>query len=358
MLEWHEACSEQKQLKSVHLISRPRFRAAHVGVLILFSALARSRIAAAEPPRIQWRAPDECGTREDFEAGVSRIVGKPLNELGSAWSKAELSIELDGDTWQLDIVVLLNTGLSRERKVVARTCREAVDAAELIVATSLSEADSAFAPSGVASEALATPTTPLAPEARPAPEKPKPAPPAVPTSHREPRASRPARPVLGARLGVDTRLLPAATQMASVALGLAREPAKLELVLSATAPQSRAAGGGSASADLLSSGLLGCYGGSRSRLGAWACAGAELGRFTARGEGGLANHRTQSVLWSAGLVQGELFWALGRTVRLGVGVQGVLAFRPIELVLRPDSSLVYRTPELDVRPWLGVEFGF
>ena len=346
------AAGSWKKLESVYPISR----SAHVGLLLAVGALTLSRSAKAELPSIEWRAPEACGSREEFEAGVSRIVGKPLNELGSSWSKAEVNIEFDRDAWQLDIVVLLNTGVSRERQVVAGTCREAVDAAELIVATSLSESDSASAQNGPASEP-STAAVPV-PALLPTPERPQPAAPhAAPTTPEHP-PSRRFSPWLGARVGADTRLLPTATEMAWLALGLAREPAKLELLLGATAPQSRAAGAGRASAYLLSAGLIGCYGGSWSRLGAWACAGAELGRFTATGQGALENRRSESVLWSAGLAQGELTWALGRAVRLALGAQGVVAFRRVELVLRPDSSLVFRTPELDVRPWLGAELGF
>ena len=86
-------------------------------------------VQAAGGFSISWQAPDTCGTRADFEAGVSRIVGKPFADLGSSWQTADVVIVAAADGWRLQVSVVSTNGAHRERDVLTTTCREAVQAA-------------------------------------------------------------------------------------------------------------------------------------------------------------------------------------------------------------------------------------
>jgi hypothetical protein len=350
------------------------------GLAALAALLFAQQVPAAAGFSLSWQAPDACGTQADFEAGVSRIVGKSFADLGSAWRTADVVILASGDSWRLRVSVVSASGARRERNVVTATCREAVEAAELIVATSLSGAEPVAAPpdTGTA-ENNAGPTSAGARSAPvgPAANTPKPA--------ARPRASEPAKSViaspsdtsrgasdgsrlnvaLGARFGVEPLLLPTATTIGWGMLAVESRRLRAELSVGASYPESSPVpAGGGAVAQLLVAGLVGCYGAPAARFRLWGCAGGEAGRFSARGEpgAGLQNNETSSRFWAAGLVQGELSHSLAGPFDLVLGAQGVIAPHRIRVVqqipmtkeLAPD----YSTRPADIRPWLGVEGRF
>ncbi len=304
---------------------------------------------------------------------MSRIVGKPFAELGSSWQTADVVIVATSDGWRLRVGVVSTSGVHRERDVLTTTCREAVQAAELIVATSLSgvvplaaSPDDAAKSDDSAARARTAPATSaaVAPSgAEPDSAKPPalataPAATAAPSSH-ETAARRAASAsaltfALAARFGLEPLLLKSATTLAWGVASLESERFKAELALGGSYPESYGvSSGGRAVTQLLTAGLAGCYGGSAGDFRLWGCVGGELGRFSATGEN-ISNSTTTHELWSAALAQGELSHQLAGHFELVLGAQGVLAPHRIRVVESRPTVVVYTTHEQDIRPWLGV----
>jgi hypothetical protein len=350
------------------------------GLAALAALLFAREVQAAGGFSLSWQAPDACGTQADFEAGVSRVVGKSFAELGSAWKTADVVIVASADNWRLRVSVVSTSGTRRERDVVTGTCREAVEAAELIVATSLSGAEPIAAPSdtrtgesNARSPNAAAPSAPGGPEAN------------TPPPANLPRASERAKGVVaapsdtsrgalhesrlnvavGARFGVEPLLLPTATTIGWGMLAIESQRLRAELTFGASYPESSPVpAGGGAVAQLLVAGGVGCYGAPAASFRLWGCAGGEAGRFSARGEPGpdLRSNKTSLRFWAAGLVQGQLSHPVAGPVDLVLGAQGVIAPHSIH-VGRQDPmtgrfSADYHTQAADIRPWLGVEGRF
>jgi hypothetical protein len=349
-------------------------------VAALAALLFAQQVHAAGGFSLSWQAPDACGTQADFEAGVSRVVGKPFAELGSAWKTADVVIVANADSWRLRVSVVSTSGNRRERDVVTATCREAVEAAELIVATSLSGAEPIAAPSDTRTgENSARPPNAAAPSAPGGPAA------NTPTTATRPRASEPAKSVVaspsgtsrgalhearlnvavGARFGVEPLLLPTATTIGWGMLAIESQRLRAELTFGASYPESSPVpAGGGAVAQLLVAGLVGCYGAPAASFRLWGCAGGEAGRFSARGEpgAGLQNNETSVRFWAAGLVQGQLSHPVAGPFDLVLGAQGVIAPHGIHVgrqnPMTGRFSEIYRTQPADIRPWLGVEGRF
>jgi hypothetical protein len=346
--------------RRIHVAFAPLFPLKSGVVLV---ALLLTQQAHATSFAIHWQAPDSCGDQAAFEAEVSRIVGKPFAGLGSSWSTADVLIVPVADAWQLRVRVVSTSGARRERTLVAATCREAVEAAELIVATSLSGADLAADSEGASGEADAAPEyTPAA--AAPQTPTPEVRPPRV-TQAALASPSEPAPPYLrvdlGARIGFETVLFPAPTEIAWLMLGVEYKPIKVELSVGATrSVPGDVREGRSATFSLQTAGLVGCYGGSVSAFRLWGCAGAEVGHYEAQGRDPL-DSLSNGALWTAALLQGELSWSLTRTFALGAGVQGALAGHPIPVGLSAPLGVkndTLFTSRGDIRPWLGLEVRF
>jgi hypothetical protein len=323
-------------------------------VLAALGAVALSSVASraqAERFAIDWQAPEACGTRAELEAGVARIAGKPFDELGSAWVSADVQIVAASDAFRLRVRVVSTRGAQRERDVVTASCREALEAAELIVATSLSGNEPDAAPPA--------PAPPVVPPSETSAKQPDLAGPPV---HRQ---ALPVTASVAARVGLEPLLLPSPVAIGWLLLGLETKRLKLELALGGTLHESEAVnGGGSAVASLLTAGLSACYGGPAGAFQLWGCAGGEAGRFRVEGEAGsaLINPRASSRFWLAGLLQGELSRPVTRGLALVLGAQGVVAGRSIQ-VLQSGSGgnnvqPVYKSSRVDVRPWLGAEVRF
>ncbi len=327
-------------------------------VVVGAAVLLLAHRAAAAGIAIRYQAPEGCGTQDDFEAGVSRIVGKPISELHSAWASAEVLIAPSSDGFRLRVRVVSDNGSPRERNLAVTSCREALEAAELVVATNLS-------------------APPPEPQTQPAPAETKPTPaqprltiedrPTKPESNANSiHSGRPLHALLGARLGLEPLLAPSPVAAGWAMLGLESTRLRLELSAGATTHASSAvAGGGSVVSSWLAAGLLGCYAGVPGNvLALWLCAGAEAGRFRASGQSGLnlQNAHSNDSFWSAALVQGELLARLTRGLSLAVGAQGVAALRTVHVTevnaQTGETVGLYATPWVSVRPWLGLEVRF
>lgn len=325
-----------------------------------------ARLAFAAGFSIAWQAPESCGSERDFEAGVERVVGKPLAELDSAWKSARVVIDEQAGAWCLRVRVTSASGARRAREVRASSCREAVEAAELIVATSLSAAPTSDDTAPDSSEA--EPATELATKAA-APNAPAPPPAAPPRAPSEPTqvssteraASRAQRPAftIGARLGLEPWLLPNVTSFGALVAGLESNPLRGELSLLATYPESNAfAGGGGAKAELFAADLLGCAGAHASRFFIWGCLGGEAGAFHVAGKPGamLTNEHGRTEPWLAALAQVEVGRELGAGLSLALGGAGMATTRRIRVLetgAQPDvTTELYSTRRASLRPFL------
>jgi hypothetical protein len=333
-------------------------------VVVGAAVLLLAHSARAAGIAIRYQAPEACGTQDDFEAGVSRIVGKPISELNSAWASAEVLIAPDAEAFRLRVRVVSETGSPRERDLLVASCREALEAAELIVATNLSAPPPEAAPEaapGAAPEPVAARAEPKHPrltiEDRPT----------KPEQSSAPAHSGPAlHALLGARFGLDPRLAPSPVAAFSGMLGIESNRLRLELTAGATSHASSAVqGGGAVISSWLGADLLACYAGiAGGRLQLWLCAGAEAGRFRAAGQGGmnLRGAHTNDSFWSAALVQGELLVRLTRQLSLAFGSQGVAALRTVHVTEHNPQTggtvNLFSTPWLNVRPWLGLDLRF
>ncbi len=327
-------------------------------VVVGATGLLFAHNAAAAGIAIRYQAPETCGTQSDFEAGVSRIVGKPISELNSAWAAAEVLIAPDADAFRLRVRVVSENGSPRERDLLVASCHEALQAAELIVATNLSAPPPQAEPEAEPAQSAPTAKHPrLTIEDRPT----KPGQSSTPA-----RSSMPLHALLGVRFGLDPLLAPSAVAMGSGMLGLESSRLRLELTAGATSHASSAvAGGGAVKSSWLGAGLLGCYAAIPGRpLELWLCAGGEGGRFRAAGQSGmnLLDAHTSDSFWSAALAQAELLVHLTRSLSLAFGAQGVAALRSVHVTEHNpqtgETVALYSTPRLSVRPWLGVDVRF
>ncbi len=327
-------------------------------VVVGAAVLLLAHRAAAAGIVIRYQAPEGCGTQDDFEAGVSRIVGKPISELDSAWASAEVSIAPNEGGFRLRVRVVSDNGSPRERAIAVTSCHEALEAAELIVATNLSAPPPEPEPDAEPAKTQPTSASPrLTIEDRPT----KPGP-AATSAH----AGAALHPLLGVRVGLEPLLAPAPVAVGWAMLGL--ESARLRVELSAgasTHASSAVAGGGSVVSSWLAAGVLGCYSGVPGNvLALWLCAGAEGGRFRAAGQSGLnlQNAHSDDSFWSAALVQAELLTRLTRGLSLAVGAHGVAALRTVHVTetnaQTGETVGIYTTPWVSVRPWLGIEVRF
>jgi len=341
-------------------------------VVVGAAVLLLSHSAAAAGIAIRYQAPEGCGTQDDFEAGVSRIVGRPISELHSAWASADVSIEPSADGFRLRVRVVSDHTSPRERNLAVTSCREALEAAELIVATNLSapppepEPEPASKPKPEPANARPRANGPrLTIEDRPTKPGAQGAQQADPTQL---RAGAPPHVLLGARFGLEPLLAPAPVALGWGMLGLEVQRIRLELTAGASSHSSKAvAGGGAVVHSWLAAGLVGCYSGPGS-VGAafqlWLCVGAEGGRFRATGESGmnLLNAHRDDSFWSAALVQGELLARLARGWSLAIGAQGVAALRSVQVTesnpQTGETIKLYSTPWVSVRPWLGLDWRF
>jgi hypothetical protein len=331
-----------------------------------------SQSAAAAGIAIRYQAPEGCGTPDDFQAGVSRIVGKPIAELHSAWTSADVSIAASEGGFRLSVRVVPENGSPRERHLSVSSCREALEAAELIVATNLSAPPPAppSAPPGEENEASSAPAQAKAPrltiENRPTKSGTHAAEGVRSTAL---RGGAPLHVLLGARLGLDPLLAPAPVALGWGMLGLEVQRVRLELTAGASSHASSAvAGGGAVVHAWLAAGLVGCYSGSTDSRGGvlrlWLCAGAEGGRFRASGQSGmnLRDAHSNDSFWSAALVQGELLARLTRGLSFAIGVQGVVALRSVHVTeSNPQTGelvTLYSTPWVSARPWVGLDWRF
>jgi hypothetical protein len=328
-----------------------------VCVLVLaLSSLCLPCRAGAAGLTLEWSAPSECGTRAELEAGVEHIVGQPLSALASSWSEVKVAIEqASPGSYRLVVLVVAGSGARRERSVVTGTCREAVEAAELIVATSLGGAPPAESSEPLPSSeptALPQPEPEPAPSAQPAPIPPVPAPNAQPS---RPPASE-FRLAAGARVGLEANLLPKASEFAALALAAGTDAFTLELSAGSTLWVHDPVPPGTVGLLLQRAALDACARFTRGSFALEPCAGLELGRLIAEGKD-LPAASTQTGFWSAALLDGRVAWRVKPAFSWVGGLELAVPLRRLEVALAPGKQ-IFLTPPVGFRPFLGIEVGF
>jgi hypothetical protein len=154
-------------------------RAGIVAGLVLPLALAAAPALADDAPypiALDWNAPEGCPARDEIVVEIERLLGGPPTAGKHMSARAAASQVPAG--WELELSITDEHGTG-ERRVTGATCKEAGDAAALIIAL-------AFDPKAVeATMAAGTPTP--APAPAPAPEPaPAPVPVVVPPSRPPP----------------------------------------------------------------------------------------------------------------------------------------------------------------------------
>ena len=106
---------------------------------------------------------------------------------------------------------------------------------------------------------------------------------------------------------------------------------------------------------LLLGGLAACFRATSTQPSVGACAGVELGSLEARGIG-TVDGRGGRAFWSASLARASLDWTIGEASVVSIGATGVVPFRHLHVISRPEE--VHRTPSVALRPWIGLGLGF
>ena len=307
--------------------------------------------ARAEALRLSWDAGDGCASREQIEAGVETVLGRPISELSSSWASVEASARQQGEEWELRVRVVGRDGSVNERRLAAPTCAEAGDAAIAVLATSLT----------------AKPATQLELEERP---RERPFVPLVsarpePTTTKMTREAEQSRVAeltpfrVSGSLGLDTSVLESAAPLIELRLGLEGERFAVYGSGAVLAAQKVTLEGGFAELGLWSAGVLGCYRWLGSgRAATWSsrwCAGGELGRITASGRG-FTDARDDSATWAAFRAELDVGLRLSRAVALRAAAGGLAQVRTLYVAVTPER--VYETPALTARALLGLEAAF
>ncbi len=308
-------------------------------------------IARGEALRLSWDAEDGCASREQIEAGVETVLGRPISELSSSWTRVEASAKRQGEEWELRVRVVGRDGSVNERRLAAPTCAEAGDAAIAVLATSLTAKPAE--PVELEERPQERPFVPLV-SARPEPTRTK-----ITRGVEESRVGELTPFRVSASLGLDTSVLESAAPLIELRLGLEGERFAVHAFGAVLAAQKITLEGGFAELGLWSAGVLGCYRWlGAGRAATWSsrwCAGGELGRITASGRG-FSDARDDAALWAASRAELDVGLRLSRAVVLRAAAGGLAQLRTLYVAVTPER--VYETPALTARALLGLEAAF
>ncbi len=309
-------------------------------------------IARGEALRLSWDAEDGCASREQIEAGVETVLGRPIWELSSSWTRVEASAKRQGEEWELRVRVVGHDGSVNERRLAAPTCAEAGDAAIAVLSTSLTAKPAE--PAELEERPRERPFVPLV-SARPAPATIRTT--RAPEQTREEDALTPFR--ISGSFGLDTSVLDSTAPLLELRLGLEGARFAAYGLADVFAAQTITLEGGFAELGLWTAGVLGCYrwlgGGGDSAWSSRGCVGGELGRITASGRG-FSDARDDSATWGAFRAELDLGLRLSRAIALRAAAGGLAQVRTLYVAVSPER--VYETPALTARALLGVEAAF
>lgn len=374
--------------------ANPRLRYFRPWRQLLVVASAGMSVARAAEPNVEWDGPAECSDVQPVMAVAAELAGHSPLVVPRQW-RIRGVVASSGRGWQLQLT-LRDGSRERSRVIVAPTCSELTRAAGVALALALDPDEggaSPDAPPAVGSDAVAGVEKPVdagraAGRARldggtPFDSERMPldgaeralfdsaervsalgaerAPP-LETERAIPVAADPAPVDIEWRLEADALLDAAALGSAAPGLRVsfgARLESLTGVVYGAWLPARRldVEGGGRVAFSLGVGGLRGCYELARGLLAADACAGVELGRLAARGEG-LENAASFGDWWLAPSLGIALRAGIGGPLYLRAGADAVL---PVlrEAYRVNDGALVHRAPSVGFRGGvaLGVVLG-
>jgi hypothetical protein len=318
--------------------------------------------------------PDACPDAGELAFRVERSIGVPLAE--SAALRFEVVFEAPATPGASYTARLRAHGRAAHdatstRVIRAHDCGRLGDAVGVAIALAIRSPEPApsgatpAAPSAASSAATTTAGSIVAAAADGSAHDPSVGAPDAPAPAEASRAREQAlRPVLAAFFLADSGSLPSA----GVGVGLAAEmrTARLALRLQGALLFEQhvtlASSGGAAGADMSlvlgsASACWSPFGGFRSSLAAFACAGWELGRLAAEGTG-VDAPRSGGQLWTAPRLDGGASWALGhRWLRGTLQLSALAPLKRDDFFLR-DAGNVHRPPGVVGRVALGVDITF
>jgi hypothetical protein len=332
--------------------------------------LLRAPSAEAGSFALEWDAPKECPDASFVESEVTRVVGRPWQELGAQWRKVSATITAEAGGYRLRMSVVPHAGLESQRSILGASCTEATEAAVAILTAGMglgdaragvvggetlagtagggqASTDGALSTDGSASMDGTASTEQAAPLDDGRSDTPA-------ASERE---SAPARTVLVANVGLDFGTLAAVAPFAQLWGGFELDRFVLLGFVGATGSVVGEVGGGRAGAQmfLLMGGVAGCVLVTQSGPVVSGCGGIEVGSLEASGFGA-AESRDGRAFWSAGVLRAALDWHITGPTVLSAGVNGVFPMRQLHVALNPEE--VHQTPAVAVRPWLGLGWRF
>ena len=272
--------------------------------------------------RVDWDAPPACPSAADLEARVVALV--PPGEERLLVATVDAQVKKEPLRWRASLEVTVPQGRTR-REVVGRTCEELTDAVALLVAATLD-------PVGARRQLSGT---------RDGPPKPPP-------------RSRKVRGIVGIAGTGTFAALPRFGGGLLGSAGIDTRYVRAEAVTTYEAPQLRLLDsevGAGAVFDLWTVGARGCGVGRVQTLVIPVCAGVEVGRLRARGEGLEAGRRIR--LTHARVAVGAgLAWSATRWLEVRADVAGLVTLTPWRVVIE-DLGELHRSRPVGVRAGLG-----
>lgn len=295
---------------------------------------------------LEWEAPEGCPDGVALHQSLKDTLGDPV-QLGSV-SHVRGSIERRPRDWALTLD-LVQDGRRRTRLITAQRCEDLADAAALAIQLAVTHSEQASPTLTEPARASKTSAAPLAPTAPPDAK-----------DEAAPAALSSAPPAtlewsVSAAAALDLNALSRVAPGLSVEGRARLERFELGLYAAWLAPASSEVRAGEAvSFGLIAGGPRACYRGlEASAFAGKLCGALELGRFSADG-GGLSRDE-QSL--------GQWWLAPGLGLELEARLIPVLALQLRADALRPlvrrryavnTAELVYATPEVDTRLYLGL----
>lgn len=317
-------------------------------------------VAPSESPTLalDWSAPLECPTHEDLRAQVHRSLPPTSKPLAPLHAVVRVAAAQDG------YVVHLRIEGHGRRTLEAESCAEAMDATALIIAMAIDDAPPAAIPAAQP-EPSPEPTTGLVPSQ---PNAAQPTRPSVKPTAQESGANPP--PVdqptptptptiqitgrLAGGLGVGP--LPSAGLTMAAAAGLGGHGWRAELALGmwpATSGRLAARPDVGVGARLWSVGARGCGVPTRATLSFPLCAGLDVGRVRAAGEGDIAS-RVAFSPWIAFVAGAGATWWWSRFVGIGARVDGHISLRRPRFHTEPQATPIHEASLVGLQALLGL----
>jgi hypothetical protein len=290
---------------------------------------------------LEWRAPAGCPDARAVERSLAAEQGHVLAALAGV-GKVSGTIEPRDSGWLLTIE-LVTKGERSSRLISAERCDDLADAAAVAIGLALEQQQ---ASAGAPAEHAGHEPRALGATSAAASE--------LPGADAAPASDRVAyRLAFGADLVMDLSSLPSVTPGVGVHARVGRERWQLALYGAFLPPRELALGAEQGvDFSLLAGGARGCFSALESALFPAACAGVELGRFSADGVG-LRDARRADNLWLAPAAGLELNPELWHGVFADVRADALLPLIRKHYAVN-DSDDVFRPPPVALRFYLGL----